>query len=299
MIDRSNIASKLWPGVLAHWGMAYQDYQAQWVDLFETMSSSKAYEEMQGEYGFGLASMKDPGAPVRYDEAGETWMSRFTHEAYALGFIVTREAVKDNLYADLIPKYTTALKRSMHMTREILSAGIYDRATNGSYVGGDGQPLASPSHPLRSGGTLSNLGTAADLNETSLEAAYIDIADWTDERGLRINARAKRMVIANGNQFTAYRLLNSERRPGSADNDPNASRSMSMLPGGFSVNNYLVSRGSWYLRTDVPYGMIAFNREALDVQQGDGLDNQVMKVLAYERYSQGWNDPRGIFVTAG
>ena len=298
MMDRTALSAQLWPGIRTFWGLNYNNFPTQWTDLFDVRTSDKAYEEMVGEFGFGLANMKDPGKSVDYDDAGETWKSRFQHEAYALGFILTREAVKDNQYFELIPKYTTALQRSMRITREILAAAIYDRANNVNYVGGDGQPLGSASHPLRSGGVLSNLGTPADLNETSLEAAFIAINDWTDERGLRISAKALKLIIANGNQFIAERLTGTEKRPGTADNDVNALRRMGMLPQGYSVNNYLQLRRQWYLQTDVPDGMIAFNREALDIQQGDGLDNQVMKVLAYERYSHGWNDPRGLWVQA-
>jgi len=298
MMDRTALSAQLWPGIRTFWGLNYNNFPTQWTDLFDVRPSDKAYEEMVGEFGFGLANMKDPGKSVDYDDAGETWKSRFQHEAYALGFILTREAVKDNQYFELIPKYTTALQRSMRITREILAAAIYDRANNVNYVGGDGQPLGSASHPLRSGGVLSNLGTPADLNETSLEAAFIAINDWTDERGLRISAKALKLIIANGNQFVAERLTGTEKRPGTADNDVNALRRMGMLPQGYSVNNYLQLRRQWYLQTDVPDGMIAFNREALDIQQGDGLDNQVMKVLAYERYSHGWNDPRGLWVQA-
>lgn len=300
MINRENLASQLWPGILVHWGLAYNDYPEQWRDLYDVRSSNKAYEEMQGEYGFGLANLKDPGKPIDYDDAGETWKSRFNHEAYALGFILTREAVKDNLYFDLIPKYTKALKRSMKITHEILGASVYDRATNATYVGGDLKTLGAPDHPLRSGGTLSNLGTNADLNETSLEAAFISIADWVDERGLRIAARAQKLIIGNGNQFVAERLLGSDKRPGTSDNDPNAMRRMGMLPKGYAVNNYFAQalRRQWYLQTDIADGLIAFEREPLDIQQGDGMDNQVMKVIAYERYSHGWNDYRGLWVQA-
>jgi hypothetical protein len=296
MMDRTALSAQLWPGIRAFWGLNYNTFPTQWTDLFDVRTSDKAYEEMVGEFGFGLANMKDPGKAVDYDDAGETWKSRFQHEAYALGFILTREAVKDNQYFELIPKYTTALQRSMRITREILAASVYDRANNVNYTGGDGQPLGSAAHPLRTGGVLSNLGTNADLNETSLEAAHIAINDWTDERGLRISAKALKLIIGNGNQFVAERLTGTDKRPGTADNDVNAMRRMGMLPQGYSVNNYLQLRRQWYLQTDVPDGMIAFNREALDIQQGDGLDNQVMKVLAYERYSHGWNDPRGLWV---
>jgi hypothetical protein len=296
MMDRTALSQQLWPGIRAFWGLNYNSLPTQWTDLFDVRSSDKAYEEMVGEFGFGLANMKDPGKSVDYDDAGETWKSRFQHEAYALGFILTREAVKDNQYFELIPKYTTALQRSMRVTREILAAAVYDRSSNIAYTGGDGQPLGSAVHPLRSGGVLSNLGTSADLNETSLEAAHIAINDWTDERGLRISAKPLKLVIGNGNQFVAERLLGSDKQPGTANNDVNAMRRMGLLPKGYAVNNDLQLRRQWYLQTDVPDGMIAFDREALDIQQGDGLDNQVMKVLAYERYSHGWNDPRGLWV---
>jgi hypothetical protein len=299
-IDRGHIAANLWPGILVFWGLAYKDYPEQWRDLYDVKNSQKAYERLQGEFGFGLAAMKDPGKSVLFDEAGNTWSSYFKHEAYALGFIVTREAIKDNLYAELIPKYTNALKRSMRHTREILAAAVYDRSTNAAYKGGDGKSLAAHDHPLRNGGTLDNLGYGVDLNETSLEAATITIADWTDERGLKIMAMPMKLVVANGNQFAAQRMWTAtDVRQGTSDRDLNAWRTMGILPRGYSVNNYLTARRQWYLQTDQPEGMIAFNREPLDVQQGDGMDNQVLKVMGYERYSHGWNDPRGLFIQPG
>lgn len=298
-IDRAHLAANLWPGIMFHFGMAYREYGQQWTELYDRRSSTKAYEIMQAEHGFGLAAMKDPGAAVLFDTAGNVWQARIEHQAYGLGYIITREAVEDDQYFDLVPKYTRALKRSMLVTREIRGAAVYDRATNGSYLGGDGKSLGANDHPLKNGDTWSNLGVAADLNETSLEAAHIDIGDWTDERGLPIAVRPIKLVIPNGLQFVAERLLGTDKRPGTADNDINAMKKMGALPGGYAVNNYLTNRRQWYLKTDVPDGMLAFDRTPLDVQNGDGMDNQVMKTIAYERYSHGWADPRGLWVQPG
>jgi len=298
-INRAQIAEHLWPGILTWFGMEYQDYKEQYKDVYETRASHRAYEEFVMESAFGLAPVKAAGAPTVFDTAGDAWKGRVEMVAYALGFVITREAVADDQYFDLVPKYTRALKRSMVITKEVRAASYVDSVFTTARTG-DGVSVVNSAHPLKSGGTFSNQGAAnADLNETSLEAALIQIADWTDERGLRISVMPRKLIIPNGLQFTAERLLTSQLRPGTGDNDPNAIRQMGMIPEGYSVNNYLSDPRAWFIRTDVPDGMMHFEREPLDIEQGDGLDSQVLKIVAYQRYAFACGDPRGIFGTPG
>lgn len=298
-INRAQIAKNLWPGIAFHFGDEYKARPTQYTALFDTQKSNKAMEEMVQQYNFGLAPVKNPGASVAFDEAGNAWTVRVQHEAYALGFIVTREAVKDDQYFDLVPKYSRALKRSMRITKETRAAAYYSLAFSATQPGGDGVALCANNHPLRSGGTLSNLGTFGDLSEQSLEAALIAIQQWTDERGLQIAVTPRSLHIPPALQFVAERILASNQRVGTADNDTNAMRNMRMLPGGYEVNHYFTDPDAWFIRTDCPDSMIHWEREALDIEQGDGMDNQVMKALAYERYSFVHADWRGVFGQPG
>ena len=299
-INRAALAEHLWPGIIEFFGMEYKDYEPQYGYIFDTRASKKAYEEYVMEAAFGLAPGKAPGAPVTFDEAADVWKGRVEMNAYALGFAITREAVADDQYFDLVPRYSRALKRSMVQTKEVRAAAFAD-ATFTTSLTGDGQPVCSAAHPLKNGDVFSNVAAAnADLNETSLEAATIQIADFVDERGLRINCQPVRLVVPNGLQFTAERLMGTtDRRVGTNDNDISAMHRMGIIPEGYRLNNYLSDPRSWWLKTDVSEGMTHWDREPLDVGEGDGLDTQTMRVIAYERYAFSCMDPRGIYGAPG
>jgi hypothetical protein len=298
-INRAALKEHLWPGIIEFFGAEYADYKEQWSDMFTTRGSTKAYEEYVMESMFGLAPVKEAGAPIVFDEAADTWKGRVEMVAYALGFVITREAVNDDQYFDLVPRYTRALKRSMKITKEVRAASFIEQVFTTQRTG-DGVSIVNSAHPLKSGGTFSNqAGANADLNETSLEAAVIQIADFVDERGLRISVQPQKMVIPNGLQFTADRLMNTTSgRVGTADNDK-ASAAISMVPGGFALNNYLNDPRAWYLKTNVSEGMTHWNRESLDLEEGDGSETQTMKVMAYERYAFSCMDPRSIWGSPG
>ena len=300
VINRAALAEHLWPGIIHFFGMEYQDHAPQWSMIYDPRKSSKAYEEYVMESAFGLAPVKEAGAPASFDDAADSWKGRVEMVAYALGFVITREAVNDDQYFDLVPRYTRALKRSMVITKEVRAAAFLDGAFSDSRTG-DGQPIISAAHPLKNGETFSNIaGANADLNETSLEAAVIQIADFTDERGLRINVQPRRLIVPNALRFTAERLMRTtDKRVGTGDNDIAALHTTGSVPEGYAVNNYLADPESWFLKTDVPEGMTYWDREPLDIEQGDGMDSQVMKVLAYERYAFSCMDPRSMYGSPG
>lgn len=299
-INRAALAEHLWPGIIQWFGMEYQDYEPQHGYIFDTRQSRKAYEEYVMESAFGLAPGKAPGASVVFDEAGDVWKGRVQMEAYALGFVITREAVEDDQYFDLVPRYSRALKRSMMQTREVRAAAFVDNTFSTSKTG-DGVSVISAAHPLKNGATFSNAAMAsADLNETSLEAACIQIADYVDERGLRINCKPVRLIVPNGLQFTAERLMKTTSgRVGTSDHDVAAIHTMGAIPEGYRINNYLSDPRAWWLKTDVSEGMTHWDRTPLDIEEGDGMDNQVMKVLAYERYAFSCMDPRSTYGSSG
>lgn len=299
-INRAALAEHLWPGIIEFFGMEYSDYEQQYNYVFTTRGSTKAYEEYVMESGFGLAPVKDAGAPVTFDEAADTWKGRVEMAAYALGFVITREAVEDDQYFDLVPRYTRALKRSMMQTKEVRAAAFVDGVFTTSQTG-DGVSVVNTAHPLKNGNTFSNRAAAnADLNETSLEAAIIQIADYVDERGLRISVQPKSMVVPNGLQFTAERLMKTTvGRVGTADNDVAALHTMGMIPEGYKINNYLSDPRAWFLNTNVSEGMTHWDRTPLDIEQGDGSETQTMKVLAYERYAFSCMDPRSFWGAPG
>jgi len=299
-INRSALAEHLWPGIIDFFGLEYADYEQQYSKIFDTRGSTKAYEEYVMESGFGLAPMKEAGSAVSFDEAADTWKGRVEMVAYALGFVITREAVEDDQYFDLIPRYTRALKRSMVQTKEVRAASFVDGVFSTSKTG-DGVSVCSNAHPLKNGDTFSNTSAAnADLNETSLEAAVIQIADYVDERGLRINVQPKCMIVPNGLQFTAERLMKTTSgRVGTGDNDIAAIHTMGMVPEGYCLNNYLSDPRSWFLKTNVSEGMAYWDRTPLDLEDGDGSETQTMKVMAYERYAFSAMDPRGFWGAAG
>lgn len=300
VINRAALAEHLWPGIIHFFGMEYKDHPQQYLDIYTVRRSMKAYEEYVMESAFGLAPVKEAGAPGMYDDAADAWKGRVEMVAYALGFVITREAVNDDQYFDLVPRYTRALKRSMVITKEVRAAAFMDAVFTTSRTG-DGQPIVAAAHPLKNGGTFSNIaGANADLNETSLEAAVIQIADFVDERGLRISVKPEKLVVPNGLQFTAERLMKTTNgRVGTSDNDVAAMHTMGMISKGYCLNNYLSDPDAWFLINDVPEGMTFWDRESLDIDQGDGMDNQVMKVLAYERYAFSCMDPRSVFGSPG
>lgn len=299
-INRAALREHLWPGIYEFFGATYRDYDDQWSHVFSTRNSTKAYEEYVMEAMFGLAPPKAEGAPIIFDESSDVWKGRVEMSAYALGFIITREAVNDDQYMDLVPRYTRALKRSMKITKEVRGASFVDGVFSSSTTG-DGQPICSAAHPLKNGGTFSNVAPApADLNETTLEAAVIQIGDFVDERGLRISVMPRKMIVPNELQFTAERLMKTTgARVGTADNDVAALHTMGMIPEGYKVNNYFSDPNAWFLSTDVEEGMTHWDREPLDLEEGDGSETQTMRVMAYERYAFSCIDPRSFWGMPG
>ena len=299
-INRAALKEHLWPGIIEFFGSEYQDYEEQFSYIFKTRKSRKSYEEYVMESMFGLAPKKDEGAPTMFDAAGDAWKGRVEMSAYALGFIITREAVNDDQYFDLVPRYTRALKRSMKITKEVRAAAYVDGVFT-TQTTGDGAFVCSTAHPLKNGSTFSNTGAAhADLNETSLEAALIQIGDYVDERGLRIAVQADQLTVPNQLQFVAERLMRTTTgRVSTADNDVAAIHTMGMVPGGYKVNNYLSDPAAWFLNTNVSEGMTHWSREELDLDEGDGAETQTMRVMAYERYAFSAQDPRGFWGMPG
>ena len=299
-ISRANQLKQLLPGLNALFGLEYKKYEEQHKAIFETESSERSFEEELKLSGFGAAPVKQEGAAIAYDNAQEAFTARYDHQTIALGFAITEEAIEDNLYASLSARYTKALARSMAHTKQVKAASILNLAFAGGPVYGDGQVLCSTAHPLVGGGTNSNRPTVgADLNETSLEAAQIQIAAWTDERGLLIAATGTKLVVPPSLMFVAERLLKTEQRTGTADNDTNAIRSMNSIAGGYTVNNYLTDPNAWFLMTDVPDGLKHFNRVALKTSMEGDFDTGNVKYKARERYSFGVSDSLGIFGSPG
>lgn len=299
-INRAALREQLWPGILTIWGSTYKDYETQYTSIFTTRTSDKAYEEYVMESMFGLAAPKSEGAPIMFDEASEVWKGRVEMSAYALGFIITREAVNDNQYFDLVPKYTRALKRSMMITKEVRAGAFVDNAFSTSKTG-DGKAILATDHPLKNGETFANTPVShADLNETSIEAALIQIGDFVDERGLKIAVTGRKLVVPNELQFVAERLMKTTgARVGTSDNDVAAMHTLGMLPEGYKVNHYLSDPGAWYITTDIEDGMTHWERESLDLEEGDGSETQTMKVMAYERYAFSCLDPRSLYGMPG
>lgn len=291
-IDRAVLKEHLWPGIMFFFGLEYKDYEPQWNQFFETVSTSKAYEEWVGEYGTGLAPLKAPGEAIALDSAGETWKGRVVIDTYALSYAITREAIEDNQYGELSAKYTKALKRSMVITKEIRAAAYMEGQFTVEQTG-DGVSVYSASHPLKNGNTVSNLGVAADLNETSLEAACLAIGDFVDQRGLPIRAMPMSMTVPNEQRFVAERIFSATSRPGTNTNDPYALKAQGFFPQGFRVNNYLTDPKKCHIKTDVPNGPAYFDRRSLDIGEIDGSEVQIMRVYATERYAFAARDPLG------
>ncbi len=299
-ISRAQLLKELLPGLNALFGLEYTTYQQEHKEIYETEKSERSFEEETKLSGFSAAPVKNEGSAIAYDNAQEAFTARYNHETIALGFSITEEAVEDNLYDSLSARYTKALARAMAYTKQVKGAATLNNAFSSSYVGGDGVALISTAHPLVSGGTNSNRPTtASDLNETSLENAVIQIAAWTDERGLLIAARPKKLVIPPALQFTATRLLETNLRVGTADNDINALKNNGSIPEGYTINHFLTDSNAWFLMTDVPNGLKHFERAALANSMDGDFDTGNVRYKSRERYSFGWSDPLGIFGSPG
>jgi len=298
-ISRSQLAKELEPGLNALFGMEYDRYEQESSEIFEEESSDRAFEEEVMLGGFSTAPVKNEGSAITFDDAQETYTARYTHETIALAFSITEEAIEDNLYDRLASRYTKALARSMAQTKQIKAAAILNNAFNTTYAIGDGAALCSSAHPSLSGNQRNQLAVAADLNETSLEQMLIDIAGLTDERGLKIAVRGQKLIIPKELQFVAERVINSNLRSGTADNDINAVRSMGMLPEGAVVNHFLTDTDAFFIKTDAPNGFKYFNRSPLKTAMEGDFDTGNMRFKARERYSFGVSDWRCVFGTAG
>ena len=297
-ISRSQLVKELEPGLNALFGLEYKRYENQHAEIYTAENSDRAFEEEVMLSGFANAQVKAEGAGVSFDEAQETFTARYTHETVALAFAITEEAIEDNLYDRLASRYTKALARSMSNAKQVKAVEVLINGF-GTFKTGDGVALFSASHPTVAGTFSNTLATAADLNETSLEQSMIDIAAMTDERGLRVAARGVKMIVPSELQFTAERLMKSQGRTGTADNDINALASMGMIPQGYRVNNYLTDTDAFYILTDVPNGMKMFNRAPLTTAMEGDFDTGNVRYKARERYSFGVSDPRGIFASPG
>ena len=300
VISRMQLVKELEPGLNALFGLEYDRYENQTAEIFDSESSDRAFEEEVMLGGFANAAVKPEGQGVTYDDAQETYTARYTNETIALAFALTEEAVEDNLYDKISTRYTKALARSMANTKQVKGSNVLNNSTTGgSTAGGDGVALLSAAHPTLSGNQTNLLGTAADLNETSLETALIEISQMKDERGLKIALRGMKMILPVNLQFVAERLLNSAGRVGTADNDINAIKSMGMVPQGYVINNFLTDTDAWYVKTDAPNGLKHFNSAPIRTAMEGDFDTGNVRYKARERYSFGWSDWRGIFGTPG
>ena len=306
-ISRAQLLKELLPGLNALFGMEYARYGEEHKEIYETETSERSFEEETKLAGFGAAPVKAEGSAIAYDNAQEAFTARYTHETIALGFSITEEAVEDNLYDSLSARYTKALARAMAYTKQVKAASVLNNGFNGSYPGGDGVSLFGVNsssvrvgHPLVGGGQNYNSPTVGvDLNETSLENATIQIAAWTDERGLLIAAKPVKLVVPPALMFTSKRLLDTELRVATADNDINALKQMGTISGGYTVNHFLTDPNAWFLTTDVPNGMKHFVRAALDTKMDGDFDTGNVRYKARERYSFGWSDPLGMWGSSG
>jgi hypothetical protein len=299
-ISRAQLLKELLPGLNALFGLEYARYGEEHKEIYETETSERSFEEETKLSGFSAAPVKNEGSAIAYDNAQEAWTARYNHETIALGFSLTEEAIEDNLYDSLSARYTKSLARAMAYTKQVKAAAVLNNGFTTGYNGGDGVPLFSASHPLVSGGTNSNVpSTPADLNETSLEAAVIQIAAWTDERGLLIAAKPKKLVVPPALQFVSTRLLETELRVGTNDNDINAIKNNGSVSEGYCVNHFLTDTNAWFLTTDVPNGMKHFVRTPLSNSMDGDFDTGNVRYKSRERYSFGWSDPLGMFGSAG
>jgi len=299
-ISRAQLLKELLPGLNALFGLEYARYGEEHKEIFETETSERSFEEETKLSGFSAAPVKNEGSAIAYDNAQEAWSARYQHETIALGFSLTEEAIEDNLYDSLSARYTKALARAMAYTKQVKAANVLNNGFSSNYPGGDGVELFSTAHPLVSGGTNSNEpATPADLNETSLEAAVIQIAAWTDERGLLIAAKPRKLIVPPALMFVATRLLETELRVATADNDINAIKNNGSIPEGYTVNHFLTDTNAWFLTTDVPNGLKHFVRTPMATSMDGDFDTGNVRYKARERYSFGWSDPLGIFGSPG
>jgi hypothetical protein len=299
-ISRAQLFKELLPGLNKLFGLEYSKYENEHTMVFSIENSDRSFEEEQKLSGFGAAGVKMEGAAISYDSAQEAWTARYTHETIAMGFAITEEAIEDNLYDQLSARYTKALARSMAYTKQVKAAAILNNAFNTSFTGGDGRPLIDTGHPLVAGGVNSNRAAVdTDLNETALENAVIDIAAWTDERGLLIAARPRKLIIPPASQFIATRVLQTELRVDTANNDINAIKTNGAIPEGYGVMHFLTDSDSWYLTTDIPNGLKHFIRAPLKTGMDTDFDTGNYRYKSRERYSFGWSDPLGIYGSPG
>jgi hypothetical protein len=299
-ISRAQLLKELLPGLNALFGLEYARYGEEHKEIYETETSERSFEEETKLSGFSAAPVKNEGSAIRYDNGQEAWTARYNHETIALGFSLTEEAIEDNLYDSLSARYTKGLARAMSYTKQVKAAAVINNGFSSSYPGGDGVALFSTAHPLVSGGTNSNTpATQADLNETSLENAVIQIAAWTDERDLLIAAKPRKLIVPSALQFVATRLLETSLRVGTNDNDINALKNNGSIPEGYTINHFLTDNNGWYLTTDVPNGMKHFIRTPLSNSMDGDFDTGNVRYKSRERYSFGWSDPLGMFGSQG
>ena len=299
-ISRSQLLKELLPGLNALFGLEYKRYGEEHKEIYETETSERSFEEETKLSGFGAAPVKSEGAAIAYDNAQEAFTARYTHETIALGFSITEEAIEDNLYDSLSARYTKALARGMSYTKQVKAANVLNNGFNGAFAGGDGVALFANNHPLVGGGTNSNVpAVMTDLNETALEAAVIQIAAWADERGLLIAAKPRKLIIPPSLQFVATRLLQTELRVGTADNDVNAIKTNGSIPEGYAINHWLTDPDAWFLTTDVPNGLKHFVRTPMQTGMDGDFDTGNVRYKARERYSFGWSDPLGMWGSQG
>jgi len=298
-ISRSQLVKELEPGLNALFGLEYDRYENQHAEIFDTETSDRAFEEEVMLSGFGSAQVKPEGSGVNYDDATESFTARYTHETIALAFAITEEAVEDNLYDKISSRYTKALARSMANAKQVKAANVLNNGFSSSYTGGDGKELFATDHSTTGGNQKNELSTSADLNETSLEQALIDIAGMKDDRGMKVALNGSKMIIPVNLQFTAERLMKSGQRVGTSDNDTNAVKSMGMIPQGYVVNNYLTDTDAWFIKTDAPNGMKHFQRAPISTKMEGDFETGNVRYKSRERYSFGWSDWRGIFGSPG
>ena len=299
-ISRSQLLKELLPGLNALFGLEYARYGEEHKEIYETETSERSFEEETKLSGFSAAPVKNEGSAIAYDNAQEAWTARYNHETIALGFSLTEEAIEDNLYDSLSARYTKGLARAMSYTKQVKAAAVLNNGFSAAYTGGDGVALFSAAHPLVNGGTNANTpSTQADLNETSLENAVIQIAAWTDERGLLIAAKPKKLVVPPALQFVATRLLETELRVGTNNNDINAIKNNGSVSEGYTINHFLTDTNAWFLTTDVPNGLKHFVRTPLSNSMDGDFDTGNVRYKSRERYSFGWSDPLGIYGSSG